>query len=228
MKKIAILGAGRFGTSLVTHLSDKGVDVVVLDNDESKIDTINESVAQAICVDITNEHALNKLHLHEADVAVVCLGDNVEGSLLATVILQRIGVKEIWVRAVNSMQVQILEAMKVSRVLSIEDEMGRQLAHNLANPGMHLYLSITPGHKMLEIAAKKPFIGKTLKAVDFRNRYGVNVVAIKRTITEKFEDGTQKESVVVNDIPSADSFINPDDVLIIIGSTDNLERIQRL
>jgi len=228
MKKIAILGAGRFGTSLVTHLTRLGIDVLVLDHDEAKINAMDDSVAQAVCVDITNEAALSRLHLKDADIAVVCLGDNVEGSLLATVILQRLGVKEVWVRAVNEVQTHILEALKVSRILSIEDEMGRQIAHNLANPGMNLYMSITPEHNMVEIAAKKPFIGKTLGEVDFRNRYGINVVAIKNTATEKAEDGTERTVSVVNDLPGADNVIQPDDVLILIGNAESLEQIQRL
>jgi len=228
MRKVAVLGAGRFGWSLAQNLTRLGADVLVLDADENRVNAADEVVAQAVCVDVTNEMALRKLDLDDVDVAVVCLGDNVEGSLLATTILQRLGVKEIWVRAVNEVQGQILRALRVDRIVSIEDEMGRQIAHSLVNPGMHAFMSLTPEHSVVEIRAKQPFVGKTLRELDFRNRYGVNIVAIKSTRIETESDGTQKVVNLINDLPYADDVVQKDDVLILIGSAENLARLQKL
>ena len=228
MRKVAVLGAGRFGWSLAQQLTGLGADVLVLDTDENKINMADETVAQAVCVDVTNESALRKLNLADVDIAVVCLGDNVEGSLLATTVLQRIGVKEVWVRAVNEVQTQILQALKVDRILSIENEMGKQTAHSLVNPGMHAFLSLTPEHSVVEIRAKKAFIGKTLREMDFRNSYGVNIVAIKSTRIETANDGTQNVVNVINDLPWPDDVVKEDDILVLIGSAKNLARLQKL
>ena len=228
MRKVAILGAGRFGWSLAQQLTRLGADVLVLDADENKIALADDIVAHAICVDVTNEAALRKLSLSDVDLAIVCLGDNVEGSLLATTIAQRLGVKEIWVRSVNAVQVQILQALKVDRILGIENEMGKQIAHSVVNPGMHAFMALTPEHSMVEMRAKQPFIGKTLSGVDFRNTYGVNVVAIKTTRMETAADGTQKAVAVMNDLPGADDVIKDGDILILIGSEENIARLQKL
>ena len=227
MRKVAVLGAGRFGWSLARYLTQLGADVLVLDGDEDRVNQADEIVAQAVCVDVTNEAALRRLNLAEVDVAVVCLGENVEGSLLAATVLQRIGVKEVWVRAVSEVQQQILQALRVDRIIPIEDEMGRQVAHSLVNPGMHAFMSLTPEHSVVEIRAKEPFVGKTLREIDFRNTYGVNVVAIKSTQIETAPDGSQRVATVINDLPWAEDVIQKDDVLILIGSAENLARVQK-
>lgn len=228
MRKVAVLGIGEFGWSLARQLTRSGADVLAIDSDEAKVNMADPVVAQAVCVDMTDEAALQKLNLADVDVAVVCLGDNVEGSLLATTILQRLGVKEIWVRAVNEVQAQILQALKVDRILSIEEEMGKQIAHSLVNPGMHAFVSLTPEHSVVEIRAKKPFVGKSLSDIDFRNRYRVNVVAIKSSRIETAPDGTQKVVSVINDMPGRDDVVGEDDVLVLIGGAENIARLQKL
>lgn len=228
MRKAAVLGAGRFGWSLAQYLTKFGAEVLLLDLNEDMINMADDTIAHAVCVDVTNETALKKLNLTTVDVAIVCIGDNIEASLLAATILQRIGVKEIWVRSVSEIQKQILRALDVDRILVIEEEMGRQVAHSLVNPGMNAFLSITAQHSVVEMSAKKPFIGKTLRDLDLRRRYGVNVVAIKSQKIEKKRDGEQRITEVINDLPGPDDVITADDTLILIGGEENLAKLQQL
>lgn len=228
MRKVAVIGVGQFGWSLARQLTMLGADVLVLDADENKVNLADEVVSQAVCVDVTNEAALQKLGLNEVDVAVVCLRDDVEANLLATTVLQRLGVKEIWVRSVNDVQAQILQALKVDRILSIEEEMAKQTAHSLVNPGMHAFVSLTPEHSVVEIRAKESFVGKTLQEIDFRREYGVNVVAIKSSRLETLSDGTQKVVAVVNDTPGGDDVVRENDILLLIGAAENIARLQKL
>ena len=228
MRKAAVLGAGRFGWSLAQHLTKFGAEVLLLDSTEDKVNRAAEIVAHAVCVDVTNENALRKLNLTAVDVAIVCIGDNIEASLLAATILQRIGVKEIWVRAVTDVQTQILRALDVDRILVIEEEMGKQVAHSLVNPGMNAFMSITAQHSVVEMRAKKDFVGKTLRELDLRRRYGVNVVAIKSQKIEKTRDGGQKVVEVINDLPGPDDKITEDDTFILIGGEENLANLQKL
>lgn len=228
MRKAAVLGAGRFGWSLAQYLTKFGAEVLLLDSTEEKVNRADETVAHAVCVDVTNETALKKLNLTTVDVAIVCIGDNIEASLLAATILQRIGVKEIWVRAVSEVQTQILRALNVDRILVIEEEMGRQVAHSLVNPGMNAFLSITAEHSVVEMQAKKPFIGKTLRELDLRRKYGVNVVAVKSQKIEKTREGEQRVSEIINDLPGPDDVINEEDTLILIGGEENLAKLQKM
>ena len=228
MRKIVVLGAGRFGWSLARQLTRLGADVLVLDSDETKVNQADEVVAQAACVDIRDEEALKRFNLSSVDIAVVAIGENIEGSLLAATILQRFGVREVWVRAVSDVQAQILQALGVDRILKIEEEMGKQVAYSLVNPGLHAFLSITPNHSVVQMRAKPPFVGKTLREIDFRNRHGVNVVAIRNTRYEKARDGSVKPVEHINDLPGGDDVIGSDDVLVLIGSDENLALIQKM
>ena len=185
-------------------------------------------VSQAICLDVASESAMKTLHLENIDLAVVCVGNNIESSLLATTILQRLGVKEVWVRAVNDVQVQILYALNVQKVLNLEQDMATQVAHAIASPGTRMLMPLTAGHLLLEIAVKPSFVGKTLAEMDFRNSYGVNVIAIKSLVRRTRKDGSEETVVEINDLPRADDVIKEGDTLVLIGSEENVKGLQKM
>jgi trk system potassium uptake protein TrkA len=224
--RAAVFGLGRFGLGLATRLAELGADVLAIDMDKDLVEESDSQVARAACLDATNEFAMRKLNLQDIDLAVVCIGRNIEAGLLVTAVLQRIGVKEIWVRAIDQNQAQILEAMGVTTVISLEKEMARQVAQQIMMPGIQVIAPITAGHALAEVKAKPGFVGKTLGELDFRNRFGLNIVAIKSLEVAPGPNGAEKSEYHVNDLPHAGDVIEEGDMLVVIGPDDKIRDLQ--
>jgi len=225
-RRIAVFGLGRFGFGLAVRLAELGADVLAVDSDPELVEEIDQRVSRAVCLDASNEFAMRKLNLQDIDLAVVCIGRNIEQGLLVTAVLQRLDVKQIWVRAIDQNQAQILEAMGVSRIISLEKEMARQVAQQIVMPGTQIISPITANHSLAEVKAKPEFVGKTLHQLQFRNRYGVNVVAIKSREVTTGPEGPEKVEVRVNDLPHADDVIEEGDVLVVIGPDEKIAELQ--
>lgn len=225
-RRIAVFGLGRFGFGLAVRLSELGAEVLAVDSETEHIEEADRRVSRAVCLDATNEFAMRKLPLADLDLAVVCIGRNIEAGLLVTAVLQRLGVKDIWVRAIDHNQAQILEAMGVARIISLEKEMARQVAQEISMPGTQVIAPITTNHSLAEVKAKPEFVGKTLQELEFRNRYGLNIVAIKSREVTTGPEGPEKVAVHVNDLPHAEDVIKEGDVLVVIGADDKIAGLQ--
>ncbi|MGD2174797.1 MAG: TrkA family potassium uptake protein, partial [Candidatus Brocadiaceae bacterium] len=177
VQRVAVFGLGRFGLGLAIRLAELGADVLAVDSDKELVEQADQRVSRAVCLDATNEFAMRKLSLEDIDLAMVCIGRNIEAGLLITAVLQRLGVGEIWVRAIDQNQAQILEAMGVTTIISLEKEMARQVAQKVMMPGIQVIAPITTEHALAEVKAKPEFVGKTLDELAFRNTYGLNIVA---------------------------------------------------
>ena len=224
--RIAVFGLGRFGSDLAVRLAQLGADVLAVDSEPELVEQIDQRVSRAICLDATNEFAMRKISAGDIDLAVVCIGRNIEAGLLVTAVLQRLGVKDIWVRAIDQNQAQILEAMGITRIISLEREMARQVAQQIAMPGTQILAPITTNHSLAEVKAKPDFVGKTLQQLDLRNRFGLNVVAIKSREVATGPEGPEKVEIRVNDLPHADDVIKEGDVLVVIGADAKIAGLQ--
>jgi len=226
INRIGVFGLGRFGFGLARRLAELGADVLAVDSDPDKVEAIDPLVSRAVCLDATNEYAVGKLNLEDLDLGIVCIGRNIQAGLLMTTVLQKCGMSEVIVRAIDQNQAEILHAMGVSRIISLEKEMANTVAENLLQPGLQRIASITAGHSLAEVKAKQSFVGKTLGELDFRNVYGVNVVAIKSTETVESEGGQERSFVSMNDLPAAEDVIEEGDVLVVIGSDEKIKALQ--
>ncbi len=225
-QRVAVFGLGRFGMGLAVRLASLGADVLAIDSDRELVEEVDPRVSRAVCLDATNEFAMKKLKLDDTDLAIVCIGRNIEAGLLVTAVLQRLGVEEIWVRAIDHNQAQILEAMGVSRIISLEKEMAYQVGQEITMPGIQVIAPITTNHVLAELKAKSEFVGKTLRDLDFRNRYGLNIVAIKSRETTPGPEGEEKVEYHVNDLPYAEDVIKEGDVLVVIGPDEKVRGMQ--
>ena len=227
LQRIAVFGLGRFGFGLAVRLAELGAEVLAVDSDANLVEEVDQRVSRAISLDATNEFAMRKLDAASIDTAIVCIGRNIEAGLLVTAVLQRIGVKEIWVRAIDQNQTQILEAMGVSRIISLEKEMARQVAQEMVMPGTQILAPITTEHSLAEVKAKPEFVGRTLLELDFRNSYGLNIVAIKSREVSTGPGGVpDKVQTHINDLPHADDIIEEGDVLVVIGADERIAALQ--
>ena len=134
MARFAVIGLGRFGMSLATHLTEAGAEVVAIDADRRVIENIKDEVTVAVALDATDEHALRAQNLEKVDAAIVCMGESFEANQLATLLLKNIGVKRIIAKANTTTQRHILQLIGADQVISPEEEMGAKLAKRLLVP----------------------------------------------------------------------------------------------
>jgi len=225
-RRIGVFGLGRFGFGIAVRLASLGADVLAVDSAPSVVEQIDQRVSRAICLDLTDEYAMEKTGIGGLDLAIVCIGRNIESSLLATAVLHKLGAKEIWVRAIDQSQAEILEAMGVTKIISLEKEMAMQVAQSIMLPGTHVIAPITVDHSLAEVKAKPEFVGKTLGELNFRKTYGVNVVAIKSREAVRAPNGPERIVTKVNDLPDADDVIEEGDLLVVIGADDAIQSLQ--
>ncbi len=216
-KKFTVLGLGSFGFNVARTLFEEGHDVIALDRDNDLVLKIQPFSSQAIIGDATQKEMLATLGLDEMDAVVVSMGDNASASTLATFYVKELGAKKIVVKASNTDHGKILRKVGATQVIFPEMDMAVKVARNLSTPDVLDYFPMTGDYIIAEIAPVQEFVGKTLAELKLRSQYNVNVIGIKEFIPENF--------VLV---PAADFTIKDSDVLLVIGTRDDIKKIKQL
>ncbi|MDO7908868.1 TrkA family potassium uptake protein [Paenibacillus sp. JX-17] len=212
-KQFAIIGMGRFGSSVANALSEMGFDVLAIDSSEQRTQEVANIVTHAVSADSTDEEALRALGIRNFDVVVVAIGENIQASILTTLILKDLGIPVLVVKAQNELHGKVLQKIGADKVIYPERDMGLRVAHHLTSPNILDYIELSAEYSILEIEASRSIIGKSLKELDVRARYGCNVMAIRRG-----------ESMNIS--PDADEPIADHDVLVIVGHKNDLTKLE--
>lgn len=212
-KQFAVIGMGRFGASVAEALFNLGYEVLAIDQDESRIEAVLHQVTHAVQADCTDEEALRAIGIRNFDVVVVAIGQDIQSSILTSLILKDMGVKMLVVKAQTGLHGKVLAKIGVDKVIYPERDMGIRLAHHLISPNVLDYIELSNDHSIVEIHVTPKMVGQSLRELDIRARYGCNVMAIKRN--ER-----------MNIAPHADDKIRADDVLVVIGSNENLRKFE--
>lgn len=210
-RQVAVLGLGRFGQAVARELTRLGHDVLALDANERIVQAVSDEVTHAVETDFTDQHALDELGVGTFDTAIVAVS-NLEASILATVLLKRLGVRRILAKAANELHGSILEQLGVTRVVYPEREMGLSIAHSFAAPGVLDYLDVAPGYGFARVPVTEPLAGASLGALNLQQQYGLTALALHRG-----------GSVTLN--PNASEVLRQADELIVAGLDEDLERL---
>jgi len=208
-RTFGVIGLGRFGYHVARTLAQGGAEVIACDVDEEKVREISEYVSLAYVLDATDAKALKESGIANVDTAVVSIGENIEASILIVVQLKELGVKEVVAKAITPLHGKVLEKLGVDRVVYPEKEMAIRVAHSLLAGEFIEEIPIGEKHSLFELKAFDFMLGKTLRELDVRRRFGVSVLAIKRG-----------ENLIVN--PVGDEKVLPGDILLVLGTTEQL------
>jgi trk system potassium uptake protein TrkA len=223
-----VIGLGTFGTKIIHTLIEHGAEVIAIDRDKERIEAVKDTATMALSLNSTDESAMKAAQIEDVDAAVVALGEAQEEAILTTVILKKMGIHPIIARAANSLYAHVLRQVGADRVIIVEEQAGEEVAKKLLAPEIHEKIVLSSGHSLVEIEAREEFIGKSLKGLDIRNRFGVNVIAIKKRVTRIDEEGKVVHSTVMNDLPRADEKIEKGDILMVVGSEADIEKLALL
>ncbi|WP_182480511.1 potassium channel family protein [Peribacillus asahii] len=215
MKKVfAVIGLGRFGGSIVRTLAQEGMEVLAIDADEDRVNEFAKIASHAIVGDTTDENVLKSIGISNFDHVIVAIGENIQASILTTLMLKELGVDHVTVKAQNDYHEKVLRKIGADTVVHPERDMGRRIAHNIVSNNILDYLELSEDHSIVEIVASEKMSGKSIFDLNIRARYGLNIVAIKR--------GTN-----INVSPQAHDAINAGDILIVVGADTDISRFER-
>lgn len=213
-KEFAVIGLGRFGGSICRALSEQGMEVMAIDNNEERVNQFAMIVSHAVVGDTTDEAVLKSLGIRNFDHVIVAIGDDIQSSILTTLILKELGVKNITVKAQNDYHEKVLLKIGADHVVHPERDMGKRIAHNIISNNVLDYLELSDQHSIVEIVASSNLDGHSLIDLDIRAKYGINIVAIKR-----------KDDILVS--PQASEIIRKGDILIVIGADLDINRFEK-
>lgn len=212
-KQYAVIGLGRFGSSVAKELYDLKHDVMAIDMDEERIQENMNNVTHAVQADSTDEIALKSLGIRNFDVVVVAIGQNIQASILTTLIIKELGIETIVVKAQNQLHAKVLYKIGATKVIFPERDMGVRVAHNLVTPNILDYIELSEEYSIVEIISSDIMAEKTLIDLNIRAKYGCNVMALKN---ENY----------INVAPIAQDKIKKGDILVVIGHNKDLRKFE--
>jgi len=214
-KQFAVIGLGRFGSSLARTLFKSGYEVLAVDFDEELVQKFSEEVTHVVQADTTDENTLRALGIRNFDVVVVAIGADIQANILTTLLLKELGVDFIVAKANSELHGKMLEKIGADRVIYPERDMGVRVAHNLMSNNVLDYIELSPSLSLVEVTAPQDLVGLSLAEANLRASCGINVVAIKRG-----------DQLILPPLPSEN--IREDDVLIVVGGKAGVQKMEEL
>ena len=217
MKSYLVVGMGRFGSSVALRLQELGNEVLIMDENAENIQRLADHVTYAVVGDARDEEVLRSLGAQNFDCAIVAIGGDLAASILVTLNLKSLGVPQVICKAPNELHKRALEKVGADRVVIPEREMGIKLAQNLVSSSVLDYIELSRECGIAEIVTPKAWVGKSVRELNIRAKYGVNIIALR----DEFSD-----SVTVNLGP--EYCLKAADVMVILGNNEDLLRVQQL
>lgn len=224
MRKVAVIGLGRFGITLARELSASGVQVIAIDRDGKLVNAIKDDVDVAVRGDSSDQSVLLSQDLDKVDACVIAIGEHFEAALLTTVLAKQIGIPEIICRAQTEFHAEIFRKIGADKVIQPEQQAGESLARQLSNPQLIDFIQLADGFTLLELKVPQTFVGSTIRDLALRNKYDVNLVVIRR----ESSPATETTPAVYKTIfPRADDQLEASNILVIVGSENALTKLPR-
>lgn len=210
-KQYAVFGLGSFGESVAVTLQELGCEVVVVDNHMERIEDISPYVSYAVQADIEDPEVIRSLGARNLDGVVVAVADDMEASIMATLVSKEIGVPYVLAKARNELHAKVLKKIGADSIIFPEKEIGQSVARNLVSGEFVDWISLSPDYSITEIQVPEKWIGKSLSEIDVRRTKDVNVVGVR--IGEKIQVTIDPEEPLQKEM-----------MLIMIGSNEALEK----
>ena len=226
MKRFAVIGLGRFGKKLAIALAMSGAEVIAVDKNRDEIELIRDQVSHAVKLDSTDEEALKAQGLDKVDIAIVGIGQGTgrgfESAILTVVNLKQMGVELIYARAEDPIAGEVFAKVGATEVIYPEIESAQRWAYKLIAPQIGEKIDFAPGYSLARVKAPGSFDGKTVMDLQLRQKYSINLVAIKRGENSKAK---KSENGDIINVPMPNTIIYDGDILMVAGSDADLARL---
>lgn len=209
-KSFAVIGMGRFGQSVVEELIRQEVDVLVIDKDPERIAKMSHIATHAVTLDTTDVQSLKEVGISSIDHVVVAIGKDLQSSILTTLVLKNLGVQQVTVKVQDMNHELIVEKLGADEIIQPEQQSGKRLASKIVSDNVLDYIDLNESHSFIDVKATAKIIDSTVINLDVRNRFKINIVAVRRG-----------EDII---IPDADTVIEESDQLLLIGHNNDLQK----
>ncbi|MEC0093034.1 potassium channel family protein [Paenibacillus macquariensis] len=215
MKKqqFVVIGLGRFGSSIALELMALNYEVLGIDRNEEIVSDMSDLLTYAVVADASDEEVLKSLGVRNFDCGIVAIGEDIQTSILAAILLKDLGVSTVIAKAISVLHGRALEKLGVDRVVYPERDMGIRVAHQLVTPNLLDYIELSKDYSIVELKVPMCLNGKTLTEINTRSRFGCSIVALHRA-----------EGIIV--APTGMDQVRTDDIMVIIGSNANIEQFE--
>lgn len=212
-KQFVVCGLGRFGRSLATTLAETGYEVMVIDKSEEKIQEISALVTHAVQADTADMDTLKALGIRNFDVAVVSMGKDIQSSIMTTLLLKELGIPYVIAKASSDIHERVLRKIGADRIIQPEQEMGLRIATNLISGNIIDYIQLSSEYSIIEIPILEEWRNKSIKDVNLRSRYGINIIAVQR-----------QGHIDISPLP--EYILTTEDMLVVVGYNKQLQALE--
>ena len=214
-QRVVVIGLGIFGFNIVRDLYEGGFEVIAVDKSKDAVQRVRDCSTKAIVADGTDKEIMDAIGIQEEDTVIISFGEDLAAATLTTLHLRQMKVKTIIVKAPNEEHKLILEKVGATEVMIPEKEIAHKVAKSLISPNVLDYLPLSDDYMISEMAPPNSFLGKSIADLQLRNRYHIEVIAIRDIVSDK-----------INIVPRADFVIKDGDVLVVVGKDKDIQQIR--
>lgn len=226
--KFIIIGLGNFGGSLAEKLTQQGNEVIGVDSRSERVIALKDKLSHTICLNATDQSAINHLPLKNTDVVMVCIGEDEGANIMVTAHFKNLGVKRLISRAINPLHESVLQAIGVNEIVRPEEESSERWSKKLCLKGVVDSFELNKSYSIVEILLPEKYIGKTIEDVKFRELPNVLILTIIRDAQEKNFLGRSKTVTNVQGIPEPTTLLQQGDIIVIYGSNEDLQKFAKV
>ena len=212
-KQFLVIGLSRFGSELAAELYRQGAEVLAVDRDMDAVEAMRGRLTDVMQADAQDEDVLRQIGVSEFDVAIVSIGSDVQSSSVITMLLKEMGAKYVIAKANNEFHGRMLTRLGADKVIYPARDMGQRIAHNLVSDRILDFIELSPDCGIAELQTPSEWCGKSIRELDIRAKYGVNVIAVR-------ENG--KVHVTLD----ANRPLNEHITLVLLGENDRLAKVK--
>lgn len=212
-KSFVVYGLGKFGHSVAVSLTRNGCEVLAVDQDGDRVEDIANDVTLAVRANVKDEDVYESLGLENMDGAVVAISDDMEASILATILSKEAGIPYVLAKANSDTHAAVLKKVGADQIILPEREMGSRVARNMVFGKFVDTFELSATYSMAELEVPDSWVGRTLRELDVRKRYGVNVIAVR-------------EGEKINANMDPDEPMEPHQIILTVGNNDDLKKIK--
>ncbi|MBQ6809154.1 MAG: TrkA family potassium uptake protein [Clostridia bacterium] len=214
MKSFVVIGLERFGKNLAKRLASLGNEVLAIDSNMEKVQSVADVVTHSVAADALDESALKSLGITEFDCVIVTISENMEANILITSMLKEMGVKHVVSKAISNLHAKVLKQVGADKVVFPDKDMAEKLAQNLTASTILDYIDLSDNFSIVEVETPKSWCGKSLKQLNVRAVYGINVVALKNRYSDE-----------INVNLNPDYIFEENDILVVIGANNDINKL---
>lgn len=221
--KYIIFGLGNFGSSLGQKLTEQGNEVIGVDNNMDKVDSLKESISHTVCMDSTDQFTVSGLPLQDTDVVIVAIGEDQGANVMTTAVLKNLKVKRLISRAITPLHETVLEAIGVDEIVHPEEETAERWAKKLCLKGVVESFELSSQYSIVEVNVPKKYAGQTLQEVGFRRRHNLVVLTTIKREEKRNLLGINRSVNTVQGVASPKTVLEENDIMVIYGDNKDLK-----